>query len=81
MSSLNFTVEHRQPEDGQFGSVGDNGTWTGIVRKLIDKEADISTAGLSLNFARTEALDFLQPIFRLAYTITHIRSRGRGVWF
>ena len=41
--SLNFTLHTIEPADGQYG-VLKNGQWTGMIRQLIDKEADIGTA-------------------------------------
>ena len=38
---LNFTLHMVEPADGQYG-VLKNGQWTGMIRKLVDKEADIA---------------------------------------
>ncbi len=31
---LNFTFEIREPEDGQYGSLLDNGQWSGMIGEL-----------------------------------------------
>ena len=49
--SLNFTLHRIEPADGQYG-VLTNGQWTGMIRQLIDKEADIGTA-LMLSYERS----------------------------
>jgi len=42
-SSLNFTYDLTQPEDGEFGTVIDEelGTWSGFVGQLQREEIDI----------------------------------------
>ena len=55
--SLNFTVKRVQPSDRQWGALttdpgSGNQSWNGMVRMLIDKEADICTAGLSMTKER-----------------------------
>ena len=38
---MNFTFTLRKPPDGQWGSLMKNGTWTGMVKELQLKKADI----------------------------------------
>ena len=38
---LNFTYTLREPVDGAWGSLQDDGTWNGMVRHLQDHDADI----------------------------------------
>ena len=38
---MNFTFTLRKPPDGQWGSLMKNGTWTGMVKELQRKKADI----------------------------------------
>ena len=49
--SMNFTLHMIEPTDGQYG-VLKNGQWTGMIRQLIDQEADIGTA-LTLSYERS----------------------------
>ena len=58
-SSLNFTTERVQPSDGQWGSLITNTSnvtkqWNGLVKMLLDGNADISTAALTITKARAE---------------------------
>ena len=55
-SELNFTFTAYEPEDGQYGSV-QNGQWTGMVRELIDKKADIACV-LNYIAERLNVVDF-----------------------
>ena len=58
---LNFTYSIALSRDGQWGSVDkDTGKWNGIVRDIIDGEADIAAA-LAVTKTRSEAVDFLLP--------------------
>ena len=38
---MNFTYTLREPVDGAWGSLQDDGTWNGMVRHLQDHVADI----------------------------------------
>ena len=38
--ALNFTLHIIEPDDGQFGNLK-NGRWMGMVRQLVEKEADV----------------------------------------
>ena len=59
---LNFTYILSNPRDGKWGAVDENGEWNGIIKDLIDDEADIAAASLAVTQARSEAVDFLVPI-------------------
>ena len=38
---MNFTYKLKRPSDGQWGSLKDKGQWTGMIKELLLKEADI----------------------------------------
>lgn len=42
-----------------------NGTWNGIVRKLMDKEADIGLGAMSVMAEREAVIDFTVPFYDL----------------
>ena len=48
---LNFTLRIIEPDDGQYGAF-ENGQWTGMIKQLIDKKADIATE-LSITYERS----------------------------
>ena len=73
--SLNFTVKTVQPKDRQWGvhqTDPETGKkyWNGIVRMLIDGEADISTAGLTLIKERAEVIMFRCIFYMVLQNIT-----------
>ncbi|KAL8619703.1 hypothetical protein ACOMHN_025789 [Nucella lapillus] len=60
--SLNFTYELRQPPDGQYGSI-ENGNWTGLVRMLKDKKAQLVVAPIAVNELRATVVEFSTPYY------------------
>ena len=69
-ANLNFNIQLMFPPDGQWGSMMDNGTWTGMVGQLVKGSADISTGGLSIITERARAIDFTQPVLLDTITLT-----------
>ena len=43
---MNFTYKLKRPLDGQWGSLKDNGQWTGMIKELLLKEADIGVSNI-----------------------------------
>ena len=56
-STINFTYEMIERQDGVFGSY-DNGTWTGLIGSIQHGEADFSISDLSVTQERARAVDF-----------------------
>ena len=52
---LNFTYILKEPKDGAFGTLQDDGTWNGMVRLLQDQEADIGKARTYKDMGGTRA--------------------------
>ena len=51
-------------EDDHFGSFDRvTGQWNGMVKDLIDRNADMALAPMDINVARMTAIDFSQPFF------------------
>ena len=65
---LNFTYTLQLPRDGKWGRRDAQGRWSGIVRDLVDREADMAVTAISITHARwshntstwsrSEAVDF-----------------------
>lgn len=45
---VGFDYTIKEVEDGKFGNLNEKGEWNGIVRKLIDKQADIGLGSMSV---------------------------------
>lgn len=43
---VKFDYVIQEVEDKKFGNMDENGEWNGIVRKLIDKQADIGLGSM-----------------------------------
>ena len=67
-SKLNIAFITYEPEDGQYGMV-QNGEWTGMVRQLIDKKADIACA-LNYITERLSVVDFSDTPVEVDYVLT-----------
>ncbi len=58
---LNFRTETVISRDGKWGGwEGANGTFNGLVGMLADKEVDLVTAGLTVTYQRSKAIDYRQ---------------------
>ncbi len=62
-SRLNFTVQHVLAGDNEYGRMTPAGTWTGIVGQLNEKNADLSTSGLSITHERSQVIGYTVGVF------------------
>lgn len=62
---VKFDYEIKEVEDGKFGNMDEKGEWNGIVRKLIDKQADIGLGSMSVMAERETVIDFTVPYYDL----------------
>jgi glutamate receptor, ionotropic, invertebrate len=62
---IHFDYEIWEVEDKKFGSMNDKGEWNGVVRKLIDKQADIGLGSMSVMAERETVIDFTVPYYDL----------------
>ena len=53
----------------QYGNEIDKGVWNGMVGALVNREADLSIASLTINGAREKAVDFSKPFIDLGISI------------
>ncbi|XP_071520481.1 probable glutamate receptor [Panulirus ornatus] len=59
--SYNFTYTLKLPDDDQWGSQQDDGTWTGMVGEVYRKEMEMALGPTSITEAREKAIDFTVP--------------------
>lgn len=62
---VKFEYVIQEVEDGRFGNMDENGEWNGVVRKLIDKQADIGLGSMSVMAERETVIDFTVPYYDL----------------
>ena len=79
--NLNFTILMKTPNDGQWGSITESNEYTGLVRQLLKKEADIAPSGLYILKWREEVIDFAIPLLEDLQTLIAKKSSGKEVDF
>lgn len=60
-----FEYEVREVEDHEYGSLNENGSWSGMMKELIDKRADIALSSLWVMAEREKVVDFTVPFYDL----------------
>ncbi|XP_076374002.1 glutamate receptor ionotropic, kainate 1-like isoform X3 [Tachypleus tridentatus] len=66
---LGFKYHIHLVRDGAHGTKSELGEWNGMIRELIDKEADLILADLTITYEREEAVDFTMPFMNLGISI------------
>ncbi|XP_029850182.2 glutamate receptor ionotropic, kainate 2 isoform X1 [Ixodes scapularis] len=66
---LGFRYQLRLVRDGSYGTRNRDGRWNGMVREIIDREADLALADLTITYSRDEAVDFTTPFMTLGIGI------------
>lgn len=65
-----FMFKLKIVRDGSYGSYNpDKGTWGGMMGELIDREADLAIADLTMTHERETAVDFTMPFMNLGIAI------------
>ncbi|CAH1800045.1 unnamed protein product [Owenia fusiformis] len=57
--------------DGQYGAQNKDGEWSGVVRELIDRKADLAVASLTITYLREQFIDFTKPYMNLGISILY----------
>ncbi|XP_046545195.1 glutamate receptor ionotropic, kainate 2-like [Haliotis rubra] len=63
VDAVNFTYTIEEVEDGEWGALV-NGSWTGLVRQLKDREIDIGLADIGIHASRDVVMDYIYPAFK-----------------
>ncbi|KAH7645139.1 glutamate receptor [Dermatophagoides farinae] len=67
---LNFQYELYLVPDGKYGAENTTtGEWNGLVREIIDKNADLAVASMTINYARESVIHFTKPYMNLGIGI------------
>lgn len=64
-SRIGFDYNISLVADNRFGSLLDDGSWTGVVRELLDRRADIGLGSMSVMAERENVIDFTIPFYDL----------------
>ncbi|CAI4225801.1 unnamed protein product [Auanema sp. JU1783] len=69
---LGFTYTIHAVHDGKYGNdVYGNGTWDGMIGEILRGEAEMAVAPLTVNFRRSEVVDFTKPFLSLGISILY----------
>ncbi|KAF8794053.1 Glutamate receptor ionotropic like protein [Argiope bruennichi] len=81
---LGFRYELRLVRDGSYGSRNTRGEWNGMVRELMDREADLAIADFTITYEREQVVDFTMPFMNLGISILFrrpLRKIPKLFWF
>ena len=74
---LNFSTDLVWERDNDFGNIKDDGSWSGLIRMLMEGEVDFSTSLLTRTSLRSEFVDFsdvIEPFFPIILTKVFVRN-------
>jgi hypothetical protein len=66
---FNFTFVNVSPEDRAWGAQDKDGNWSGLIKMLIEREADVSPCGLTQIIARSSVTDIAIPMINEIITL------------
>ncbi|XP_014472992.1 PREDICTED: glutamate [NMDA] receptor subunit 1 isoform X3 [Dinoponera quadriceps] len=83
--TINFTYSLALSPDGQFGSyviknssVGGKKEWTGLIGEIVNEQADMIVAPLTINPERAEFIEFSKPFKYQGITILEKKVRFKS---
>ncbi|XP_022237656.1 glutamate receptor ionotropic, kainate 2-like isoform X1 [Limulus polyphemus] len=67
---LGFHYELNLVADNKFGAENTTtGEWNGLVKEIIEKNADLAVSSMTINYARESVIDFTKPFMTLGIGI------------
>lgn len=67
---LNFKYEFELVPDGAYGTYNkETKQWNGLIRRLLDHDADLAICDLTITYERESAVDFTMPFMNLGISI------------
>ncbi|XP_068229728.1 glutamate receptor ionotropic, delta-2-like [Palaemon carinicauda] len=76
-TSINFTYKQVVPPDGGFGVQVPNGSWTGMVGQLVEKQVDAALGPLQVIHSRSRYIDYTMPFSFGTLSITAPRGSAQ----
>ncbi|XP_033635922.1 glutamate receptor ionotropic, kainate 2-like [Asterias rubens] len=68
---VGFQYEIVEVDDNNYGSPMEDGSWNGMVGKLMTRKADLAVAPLTITYSREQVVDFSKPYMHLGITILY----------
>jgi glutamate receptor, ionotropic, invertebrate len=79
---VDFDYEIYEVERDGFGWMNDQGEWNGVVRKLVDKEADIGLGTMTVMAERESFIDFTIPYYDMVgISVLMLRNKEKTTLF
>lgn len=66
---LGFKYEFHLVRDRVHGVMNEKKEWNGMIRELIDREADLAVGDLTITYEREQVVDFTMPFMNLGVSI------------
>uniref|UniRef100_A0A5S6QD46 Glutamate receptor n=1 Tax=Trichuris muris TaxID=70415 RepID=A0A5S6QD46_TRIMR len=73
VNKFNYTIH--EVKDKSYGTPDAAGHWSGMIGELIRGEADIAVTSLTINYARSEVIDFSVPFMHLGISILYKKPK------
>ncbi|GFX81637.1 glutamate receptor ionotropic, NMDA 2C [Trichonephila clavipes] len=74
-NDLRFSYDLYRVEDGVWG-VFENNTWNGLVKEILDGNADMVVTSIKINSERQKAVDFTVPFMETGIAIVVAKKTG-----
>ncbi|XP_052790381.1 glutamate receptor ionotropic, NMDA 2B-like [Mya arenaria] len=73
---MNFEYEMYEVPDQNWGIKDENGEWSGLVKEMIEKKADMVITSIKINHQRATAMEFSTPFLETGITILVALRKG-----
>ncbi|XP_075750699.1 glutamate receptor ionotropic, kainate 2-like [Rhipicephalus microplus] len=73
-ATLGFHYRLKLVRDGAYGTRDSQGRWNGIMRELVDMEADLPIGDLTITSEREQSVDFTMPFMTLGVSILYKKT-------
>ncbi|XP_068221047.1 glutamate receptor ionotropic, delta-2-like [Palaemon carinicauda] len=75
-TTMNFTYLQVVPPDVSFGTPYPNGSWSGMIRMLLDKKADVGLGPFQVIHSRSRVVDYTHAICYDILSLMDVRGIG-----
>ncbi|XP_075739366.1 glutamate receptor ionotropic, kainate 2-like [Rhipicephalus microplus] len=80
-ATLGFRYRLKLVRDGAYGTRDSQGRWNGIMRELVDMEADLAIGDLTITSEREQCVDFTIPFMTSGVSILYKTDQKRSLLF
>ncbi|XP_022103507.1 glutamate receptor ionotropic, kainate 2-like [Acanthaster planci] len=70
-ADVGFDYQIQLVNDGNYGAETENGEWNGMIGELMQGQADLAVAPLTISYVREQVVDFSKPFMHLGITILY----------